>query len=246
MEKDLQNAVPIYLNIMQDIVRVGELGMKRTWIFPAAIIGAMACLMAVSAGAAANPGPYPYPTHIFSWKAGVILDVFMVNLIFNAIIFIVPLAILTQLNYDKELSSTWAWTIPFITIVGAYADFWAFEIDAISRSTAIILIGVSYFFSVVLVLGYKITTGFIMAAWAMAVNYLVWKYSASEFDEFTTRILWTVGLVLLAIMIAVFAYNTLRVLARRAEPKRKDYLRQAFCTIATLLLLFFPFLYYRL
>jgi hypothetical protein len=217
---------------------------RRACILPAAMLVTACGLVVLSSGVLADMGPFFMPHYEPKFKASNILDIFLFNLLLNAILLIVPLAILTKFDYEKELTGTWVWTVPFITAVGAYADYWAFESHVIGQSTALIIIGISYFVSVVLVLGHKFITGLIVAAWAMVMNHIAWGYWPMELEYYTFRAFWTVGLVLLAIIIALFGYNTLRFLARRTDLKKKDYLRQAFCTLTTLILLFFPFVYF--
>jgi len=169
---------------------------------------------------------------------------FAVNILLNIIIFLFPLIILSKYDYEKDVSTMWIWVIPFISIIGAYIDIWIFEDNLIPWTTGLLLIGISFFFSAVIILEQKFMTGFLLALWSMAINYLAWRFL--DFNDYSVVIafLWLFGVCYFIFLIALMFHNTVDFIRRNPDMHGKDLARQIFCISTTAILLFIPFQYF--
>ncbi|MDD4307279.1 MAG: hypothetical protein PHU53_00540 [Thermoplasmata archaeon] len=219
---------------------------KRNTISPAVVIISVFFSYLLSSIAKADMGNgQDWDTiGMFTGRGDVYFGTFAINILLNAIIFVIPLIIFSKFDYDKEVSPMWIWVIPLISIIGAHIDIWIFEDKIITWSAGLLLIGVSFFFSTTIIMGHKFATGIMMALWAMLMNYLAWMYLNLNDSKLLIAFFWIFGVFYCIFLISLFIYNLIHYIQHDTEIRRNDLARQGFCIMATLVLLLIPLIYF--
>ena len=145
-----------------------------------------------------------------------ILNFFMLNLVFNAMILLIPIFFLKEAGKEKRIEPLCLNAILLVTMWGAYIDGLVFSyMDTNGESLLPVLIGLSavaltYLVITVPVLGYKVKTGVIVGLFALLINGFCWSLFISSipynhFDE--------VSLIYpLVIVLIISAFNHFKLL----------------------------------
>jgi hypothetical protein len=149
---------------------------------------------------------------------------FLVNIVLNGLILMVPLTILMVKEYEAEISSIWPWSILLISLFGTFIDAAVFVSEIIPRIIGIILIGASYFLIIYFIMKQKVWTALSISIISSIVNYLCWTYVT--FDGAFVKILLFLGIGYLAIIIPLTLGNMYDYYIRKKQDNKALFMNK--------------------
>ena len=202
------------------------------------------CLMTVSAAVVlADVGhKVPKPPFFFgSYELEITVALFLVNLLLNACILLIPCLVLFYLDFEERISANWIWAIPMLSAVGAYIDVAVFYHDAIPQVVGLILVALSFFVVAVIYLGLRLSTGLIVCTLAFFLNLYSW--SSIEWSRSALVFLMVIGTIYVILLVFLFVRNTHSYVTRDPGLRRRDYPGQVVAFVITFGLILYALIY---
>lgn len=174
-----------------------------------------------------------------------IIMTFLLNILLNALIVVLPLLIFEKLNLDKDVDSSWLLAVPLLSIVGAYIDALVFETQVISMWLGLFLVAISFFMVITIYMKHNYYVGIIISAIAFLLNYSCWRYVEIDFLEQVSFILGLmlifIGIILVLLAVGVFINKTLKLLKKDTSISMPNYIKDLFVFLLMIFLIIWPF-----
>ena len=205
---------------------------------------ALASLVLFATTALADVGHkvVPMPWFSGSWALEFIVTLFLVNILLNILLLMVPIFILSFFDYEKEVSSDWIWAIPMISVVGAYIDAGVFYYETIPMAAGLLLIGLSFFMVVTMYLRFGFRTGLVTCSFAVLMNMISWT-GLVDFSGLMMFGLLVIGTVYVILLTLLFLRNSFSYVTRDPSFNRKKYPGQVISFSITIFLIMFALIY---